>query len=176
MDEISLLNRVLKAKDEFGPKCGKYLGAVAIELIRAALKEHDCPVSQSDCFIKGIPVEIDLLIPRQSTTPENGILDQPQDVLIALEIKAHGAYGEKAASSIRRNFLAIQEKNESIRCFYITLMERKGYKWAITDSSLAFPEYTLFLYSGKRESHEPTGDWQGLLSDIKSICSESGRR
>lgn len=168
-NDTDLLNEFLKAKESFGTKCSKYLGTLFVELVREALVEEGIEVSRRDCFIKGIPVEIDLLIPRQGTSPQHGVLYKPQDVLIALEVKAHGAYGEPAVSGIKKNFLAIQENHDKLRCFYITLMDRKGYKWSITDESLGFPAYTLFFYSGNQEDCESTGDWKRLLSDIKSV-------
>ena len=174
MNDTDLLNDFLKAKEAFGTKCSKYLGSLCVELVRKALAEEGIEVSRRDCFIRGIPVEIDLLIPRQGAVAQHGILYEAKDVLIVLEIKAHGAYGKEAVSSIRKNFIAIQEKHKSIQCFYVTLMERKGYKWSITEERLGLPAYTLFFYTGNQEDCKSTGDWQRILSEINTRMKDVG--
>jgi len=122
-----------------------------------------------------VPIEIDLLLPKASAVPENGILYQPEDVFIALEIKNSGAFGEETIRRIKKNFLTIQQRNKRIRCFYVTLAERKGYKWAIAEDNLGFPAYTLFWYSGssKNRKFESSGDWQRLIDDITSVCQST---
>jgi len=171
MDDITLLDQINRAKEDFGIKCPKYTGAITVEFIRLALREHGISASPRDVFIKGVPIEIDLLIPRAGTSPENGILYRPEDVLIALEIKNSGAFGEAAVRTIKKNFMRIQQHGEQIDCFYVTLAERKGYKWAITEDNFGFPAYTLFWHSGggKNRRYEPSGDWQRLICDISSV-------
>jgi len=171
MDDTTLRDQINRAKEDFGIKCPKYTGAITVEFIRLALSEHGISTSSRDVFIKGVPIEIDLLIPRAGTSPENGILYRPEDVLIALEIKNRGAFGEGAVTKIKKNFMTIRQHNKQIRCFYVTLAERKGYKWAITEDNFGFPAYTLFWYSGsgKNRRYEPSGDWQRLICDISSV-------
>jgi hypothetical protein len=171
MDDITLLDQINRAKEDFGIKCSKYAGAITVEFVSRALRGHGISASPRDVFIKGVPIEIDLLIPRAGTSPENGILYRPKDVLIALEIKNSGAFGEETIRRIRKNFMTIQQHNEQIRCFYVTLAERKGYKWAVTEDNLGFPAYTLFWHSGssKNRKYEPSGDLQGLINDISSV-------
>jgi len=170
MDGITLLDQINRAKEDLGIKCSKYAGAITVQFVRRAFREHGISASPRDVFIKGVPIEIDLLIPRAGTSPENGILYRPEDVLIALEIKNSGAFGEGAIRRIRKNFMTIQQHNKQIRCFYVTLAERKGYKWAVTEDNLGFPAYTLFWHSGssKNRRYEPSGDLQRLINDISS--------
>lgn len=177
MEDTKLLNQIRKAKTAFGTKCSKYIGAMTVEFIRLALREYNIAVSTRDVFIKGVPAEIDLLIPREGTVPTHGILYEAEDVLIALEIKNRGAFGEGTVTNIRKNFLAIQQKNKNILCFYVTLQEQKGYKWAVTEMNLGFPAYTLFLRSGsgKNERYESTGDWERLISHISSVYGETSK-
>jgi len=171
MDDITLRDQINRAKAGFGVKCSKYAGAITVEFIRLALREHGISASPRDVFIKGVPIEIDLLVPRAGTSPENGILYRPEDVFIALEIKNSGAFGEETSRRIKKNFMTIQQHGEQIDCFYVTLAEREGYKWAITEGNLGFPAYTLFWYSGsgKNRRYEPSGDWQRLICDISSV-------
>lgn len=104
MNDATLLDQINRAKEDFGTKCSKYAGAITVEFIRRALREHGISASPRDVFIKGVPIEIDLLIPKASTSPENGILYRPEDVLIALEIKNSGAFGEATIRRIKNNF------------------------------------------------------------------------
>jgi hypothetical protein len=180
MDEHALLERVNAAKREFGARCKKYVGAVTVELIKRALQENGINTSPCDVFIKGLPIEIDLLIPKAGIEPENGILYRPEDVLVVLEIKHYGAYGEEAVRRIRENFQAIQRCNKEIRCLYITLSERRGYKWAVTEDEdslgyLGHPAFILFWRSGsgKKEKWESPGDWQRLVDTIAPVLAEA---
>jgi len=171
MDDWALLGHVNRAKRDFGVKCPKYTGAVTVELIRRAFKEHSISTSPRDVFIKGVPIEIDLLIPRAGVEPEDGIVYQPEDVLIVLEIKNAGSFGEGTIRRIKKNFLTIRQHNKQIRCFYVTLTERKGYPWAIVEDNISSPAYTLFWYagSGKNRKFESSGDWQKLIDKITSV-------
>lgn len=61
-----------KAKEDFGPgHPKKFGGAVAIEILRATLDEKNIPTSRRDVFIRGIPLEIDLLILTNNAAPSN---------------------------------------------------------------------------------------------------------
>ena len=85
-DEI-LRRQVDKAREMFGPKCDKYVGAVTVEAIRRALKRHGIETSSRDVFIRGVPIEVDLLIARRPSGPKDELLYRPQDVAAAFEIK-----------------------------------------------------------------------------------------
>lgn len=170
MNEGEILETVSNAKRDFG-KCAKFAGAVTVEIIKQALEEAGILTSPRDVFIKGLPVEIDLLVPKKRAEPEYGLLYEPQDVLVVLEIKNYGSFGEKTINGIKENFQRIQQLNKVIYCAYLTLAERKGYKWAISEQNIGFGAYTLFWHSrsGKNFTIEPTGDWKKLLNKISKI-------
>ena len=169
LEDWEIIEKIENAKKQFGAKCNKYVGAVAIEYIRLGLKQNDIPVSQRNVFIEGVPIEIDLLIPGKNVIPKNGILFEPDDVLAVLEIKNSGAFGENTIKKVKRDFEIITNKNPKIRCYYVTLMERRGYKWTVTEENLGNHVYTLFWYFGLKERIESTGDWEKLINDIKLL-------
>lgn len=175
MDDRSLLKHIDSAKQNFGTTCSKYSGAITVEFIRLGLLEHGISVSPREVYIKGVPIEIDLLVPRAGAIPEHRLLYHPEDVLVVFEIKNHGTFGEKTVEGIRNNFATIHKYNEKIHCWYVTLLERKGYKWAITKDTLGFSSYTLFWHSGSGKNYkvEPTGDWARLITDLHSACQRT---
>ena len=173
MDESQLLDEVTKAKAAFGGTCRKYSGALTVELIRRSLEEQGITVSPRDVFIAGIPIEIDLLIPKKGVRATYGLLYQPQDVLAALEVKAHGSFGEEALAKVRKDFQTMGGAAPNIPCLYVTLIERKDYKWVATPENIGCPVYTLFWYSGSgaKRRYNGAGDWMRFVGDLKSIQS-----
>ncbi len=65
---------ITKASQDFGVKSKKFSGALTVELVREALLKEGFNVSERDVFIKGFPVEIDLLISKKGISAENRIL------------------------------------------------------------------------------------------------------
>jgi hypothetical protein len=171
MELKQLSSLIYKEKRDFGVKCKKYSGALTVELLKLALEDYGINVSPRDVFIKGIDVEIDLIIPKKDIEPKYGLYYLPEDVLAALEIKAMGSFGEKTITTIKENFVHIQSIKKDIFCAYITLTERIGFKWAVTPDNLQFPAYTLFWHKGDDiENAEPSGDYAALLKKLKQIC------
>jgi hypothetical protein len=171
MNEHELLELVNAAKKNFRAKCPKYSGAVSVELIRHALKKHGIEASSRDVFIKDVPVEIDFIISKSESVPEHGTLYQPEDVLAAFEIKNTGSFGQSTIDNTKRCFSLIKQSNPKIFCAYVTLSERKNFRWAVSEENLGSPAYTLFWHSGSRLKlrHEPSGDWQRLINDLRKI-------
>ncbi len=171
MDDQEILNRVIEAKREFGVKCSKYAGALTVEAIMSALQENGLPVSARDVFIRGVPIEIDLLIPLHQDESRHRILYDPSEVKVVFEIKNTGAFGEVSVNAIRQNFSRIQQTNKNIFCFYVTLSERRNYKWAITTDTLGFDAFTLFWHNGSHNKmiFSSSGDWQKLLDKLRSL-------
>ncbi len=171
MNEHKMFETISSAKKDFGIKCTKFVGAITVETIKRALENHNIFTSPRDVFIKGIPIEIDLLIHKRGVVPDNGILYKSQDVISVLEIKNLGSFGETTVNNIKKNFQRIKQLNNKIYCIYVTLTERKGYRWAISEENIGFPSYTLFWHygSGKNYKIEPTGDWKKLLEDINKL-------
>ncbi len=169
MEQKQLSSLIYQEKRDFDVKCKKFSGALTVELLKRAFMDDGIDISPRDVFIRGIDVEIDLIIPKKGTIPKYGLIYEPNDVLAALEIKAMGSFGEKTITQIKENFVHIHNFN-NIFCAYITLTERKGFKWAITTENLGFPAYTLFWHRGDDvENAEPSGDYELLLNKLKEL-------
>jgi hypothetical protein len=173
MNEHVLRARVEEARLDLGcPVCKKYCGAVTTELLKVALQLHGIETSPRDVFIENVPVELDLLIPRRGAPPRHGILYRAEDVLMAFEVKYHGSFGERTIEKTNKDFQLVSAKNAQIRCAYVTLLERRTYKWRVTKENLGFPAYTLFWYRGSSESsrqYEASGDFDALLNEIREV-------
>jgi hypothetical protein len=119
-------------------------------------------------FIKGVPLELDLLIPHANAKPEYGLVYRPEDVIAALEIKTRGCYGEVALKAIRHAFDLIRKANRRVGCAYVTLTELNPYKWAVTEENLGYKAFTFAWHT--REHMKPgkwpstPGEWQKLIT------------
>jgi hypothetical protein len=173
MTAREVLEKVLRAMEEFEVKCKKFSGAITTALIREALLEEGFNVSERDVFIDGIPIEIDLLIAQKDASPINRIRYDPKDVLVVLEIKSRGTFGENACRRISTNFNIIKQTKNNICCIYITLSERKNYKWRATEKEINAPVYTLFWHSGPENKleYDPTGNWEKLINDLGTLVN-----
>ena len=173
MNGQDILEIVSRATEEFGIKCRKFNGTMTVELIRKALLEEGFNVSERDVFINRIPIEIDLLIVQKGTNSPNRINYKPADILVAFEIKCRGTFGEESIKSIANHFKIIKEARENINCMYVTLSERKTYKWKATEENINAPAYTLFWHSGPENKlkFDPTGDWEKLIKDLSNIVT-----
>jgi hypothetical protein len=167
MEEDDIFQEVEKAKRSFGIVCNKFSGALTVEVIRKRLEGHGFCVSSRDVFIKGVNSELDLLIVKKSAVPRQDIIYEPSDVVCALEIKNHGAFGEKTTIDIKKSFGEVKSKNPDILCCYITLLERETYKNKVTPEKLGYPAYTMFYYKGK--NRWATGDWEKFLVGLKTL-------
>jgi hypothetical protein len=166
MDARQVLDCVSKAKADFGVKCGKYAGAVMVEVLRAAIRDAGYNVSPRDSFIRGVPLEVDLLVARPSVEPRFGCLYEPSDVLVAIEIKNSGSFTESGIETTRANFEKIRQVSAGIRCCYVTLTERETYKWRVTSENLGHPycAFTIFWHKGSKNiEYQETGDWNEFL-------------
>lgn len=174
-DEHDLLKRVQAAKQAFGVKCHKLTGSVTVEVLRSAFLESGITVSSRDVFIRGVPVEFDLLIPAPTAVPTDGVVYDPSQVIVALEIKSAGSFGDDMLTSIRRAFGLVHQANPRIYCAYVTLAERKDYRWAATDANLGAATFTLFWHNGSEKAprYDPTGDWARLVRALKSQVREN---
>ena len=171
MEESELFDSILQGKREFGAKCKKFTGALTVEMLKRALEERGILVSPRDVFIRGLSIEIDLLVPKTGGNPKYGLLYEPEDVVAALEVKNLGSFGKETINRIRANFELIRQTNANIYCAYVTFTERRGYKWAITEENLGFPAYTLSWHQGigRKYTLERTGYFAKLLDDIYGV-------
>ena len=165
-----IVERARKAKQNFGPSYPKkFGGAVAIEILREALGEEGIRTSRRDVYIRGIPSEIDLIIPRTDDKPWLDLLYEPQQVAIALEIKKTGSFGQKGRDKIRDDFA--QLTNAGIGCAYVSLEERQNYKWRPKEMDTAFG-YPCFNLAWHEKDNGPlfqTDDWERLIAFLRKM-------
>jgi hypothetical protein len=137
---------------------------------RLALADEGVPTSVRDVYLRGVPIEIDLLVPKVGAVPELGLVYEPDQVAIALEVKAGGIFGQSALEHTQTCLRTISASCPSLKCAYVTLTERRGYKWAGTTELLGAPAFTLFSYSGSgaQMAFASTGDWDSFISFVKS--------
>jgi len=166
MIDKEIVLRARELKKNFGVKCSKFSGAMTIELLRTALKEEGIPTSARDVFVQGIPLEIDLIIPRGQQEPLLDLLYEPHQVSSVLEVKSMGSFGEKTLSKIRKDFTRFFKAG--ISCAYVTFEERQSYKWAASSERLGnFPCFTLAWHKASEGPIEPTGDWDRLVTFLR---------
>ncbi len=170
MISSEILERVENAKADFGTKTTKFTGAATEEAIRKALKEAGIPVSGRDVFIKGVPIEIDLLIPKPGVDVDDRILFAPDEVLFALEIKNFGSFGQATIDGVSKSFGAIKTAAPAITCVYLTLAERETYSWRVTDENIPGRVFMIFWYDvkGNRGQYHDSHDWERFLQLVST--------
>ena len=172
--EEKIREAVFAAKEAFGVKCHKYTGALTVEFLRSAFAQYGIPTSHRDVFIKGVPVEIDIIIPKIAAVPAHGICYEADDVLAAIEVKSSGTFNKTTGENLRSCFNQIRGRSPSIWCAYVTLMERENFIHKITSDNLGFPAYTLFWHteSKRNPQYAATGDWTGLITELQKLTEE----
>jgi hypothetical protein len=150
----------------------KLTGALAIEIIRDRLIRSDIPVSYRDVFLKGDPIEFDVLVVRPTARPLYGIVYDPRDVAAVLEIKFSGVYSQNVSSQLRRIFEHIKLAHSHIQCVYITVCESPKYKYRMTTEVLGFPAFTLNWWKdGKRTYVNPGNEWHEVVSCLRNALT-----
>lgn len=168
MKGIKIVERARKAKQDFGdgyPK--KFGGASVIEILRDELGKIGIATSQRDVYVRGIPLEIDLIIPRKTAKPWLKLLYEPNEVAFALEVKKTGSFAEVGRNKIKDDFTCL--KRAGIRCIYISFEERENYKWRPKKTARKF-NYPCFNLAWHKKSNgplEPTGDWEKFVSSLQ---------
>jgi hypothetical protein len=76
---------------------------VTVEVFRCALMNNGYSVSPRDSFVRGIPLEVDMLIVRPDAAPQHNCLYQPRDVLAAVEVKNYGSFGDSTIATTKAN-------------------------------------------------------------------------
>jgi hypothetical protein len=150
--------------------CNKFEGHLAVEILKQALADEGIAASARDVFIKGVPVEWDLLVPRVEAAPLfNGLLYEPAQANVAIEVKLSGLCGSKAKalSTIRGNFKLAQAAG--VQCVYVAFCESQS--GCATDENLGFPCFNL-TWSHKPKPREDSGDWPRLLRFLRGAACE----
>ena len=167
---IQLVERLRKAKEDFGPNYPKkYGGAVAVEILRAELVKEGIPTSARDVFIRGYPCEVDILIPRLSATPQSALLYEPADVAVALEVKKTGSYAKAGLDKIKSDFSIL--KALGVPCAYVTFEDRETYLHRPNSERIGFPCYAFAWHKKNdgplRQVSESEG-WDALLKVVRN--------
>jgi hypothetical protein len=153
--------------ESFG-KCGKFAGAATVEILKQALADEGVPTSVRDVFIKGLPIEWDLVVPLCLAKPTlNGLIYEPAQVACALEIKLSGLHGQEDAPRMAQNFE--RAKSLGVACAYVTLGERKNYRHRSTEENLNFPIFTFTWHTANTLAD--TGDWGRLVAFLRERLS-----
>ena len=165
-----IVKQARNASKGFQLKSRKFSGAMTAELMKRVLAEEGILTSARDVFIRGIPLEIDLIVPHRGQEPTLGLLYEPQQVAAALEIKKMGSFGEQTLQTIRKNFNQLRDLK--VPCAYVTLEERHSYRHRATEENLGgFPCFTLAWHKVTDGPLEETQDWDRLLAFIRNCIS-----
>ncbi|MBI4178422.1 hypothetical protein HY522_03230 [bacterium] len=172
MTGLEVVNKAREAKQRFGAKCSKFAGAVAVEIVKSALLEQGIPTSPRDVFVRGIPVEVDLVVPRDGQEPALALLYERTQVAAVVEVKTTGSFGESTLSKIRQDFSRFQENG--LPYAYVTLEERRGYRWALTTDRMGFPCFTLAWHSVMNGPVDPTEEWLAFIRFLRECRRTTG--
>jgi len=145
---------------------------MAAELMRRVLADEGIPTSSRDVFIRGIPLEIDLIVPLRGQEPTLGLLYEPEQVAVALEIKKMGAFLKQTLQTIQKNFNQLKELE--VPCAYVALEERESFRYKATEENIGgFKCFTLAWHKGRGGSGpvEDTQDWGRLLTFVRGCMS-----
>ncbi len=168
MTAEEIVRQARHASEGFQLTCRKFAGAMTAELMKRVLADEGISTSARDVFIRGIPLEIDLIVPRRGEEPTLGLLYEPQQVAAALEIKKSGVFGEHSLHTIRKNFTLLRGLN--VACAYVTLEERKTYRHKATEKNIGGPCFTLAWHKSTDVLVE-TQDWDRLLTFLRQRIS-----
>ena len=136
--------------------------------MKQALAQEGLPTSARDVFIRGLPVEWDLMVPRPLAEPFlNGLIYEPAQVACALEIKLFGLHGQEDVPRMAQNFE--RAKSLGVSCAYVTLGERKSYRHKATAENLNFPIFTFTWHTANTLTD--TGDWERLVTFLRERIS-----
>ncbi len=158
------------AKKCCGERCSNFAGALFAEILRGHLLAYGVPVSCRNVFIRGLNLEVDLLVQTKEAVPDYGILYQQSDVLGVLEVKAFGAMGKESVCVVKENLERIGQLTGAkgrIQSFYVCLQENGEREF--TGQDVPFGDYSLFLNMAKPTRRCDTGDWQKLVSDLRTL-------
>lgn len=154
-----------------------YSGAVAVEVIRNALRKEGFNVSPRDVFVRGFNKEIDLLVLKKDTLAEYDLLYKPNDVIAAFEIKARGVFANTGGEYAKRvaavkdlieSFGGLKTLNKKIIYFYVTISEAKNWK----DAYEVFPDKVFCLSWGNGKTPQYNeGCWERLVGRLREVAA-----
>ena len=127
------------------------------------------PRRLADVYLCGDPTELDLLAVRPTARPRCGIIYDPADVAVVLEVKFHGAFTKTTAEELRSRFSKIRAQHGHIQCAYITVGERLSYKHRITTDSLGFKAFTLYWRDNEGKVFNRGDSWDSVVEWVRTI-------
>jgi hypothetical protein len=145
--------------------CRKFQGHVAVEIMKEALAAEGIETSARDVFIAGPPVEWDLLVPREGAEPMfNGLLYDPAQVKVAVEIKLSGIVGSrvKTLGGLHRSSELAQ--SVGVKYAYIGLCDRRNQ--AATTEKQGWSAFNLTWSLGNNRREE-SGDWPRAVEFLR---------
>lgn len=171
--EWTILNKILDYRKR--TRSTKFVGAMTIEVLRKEFMKLGLNVSNRDVFIERVPSELDLLVAKKGTNPEENLVYRPDDVLAVLEVKFRGSYGKSSVVKMKKVFDSIRAANKNIGCYYVSISENRRYKYRITKANLGYQCFEFFTRESNLESAlrnrriAPTGDWEKLRSTLLDL-------
>jgi hypothetical protein len=167
-----IVRQARSASKGFQLKCKKFSGAVTAEVMKTVLADEGIPTSARDVFVRGVPVEIDLIVPFPGQGPLLGLLYEPGQVAAALEIKKSGSFGEPTLQKIRKNFGLLRDLG--VKCAYVAIEERESFRWKATQENIGgFPCFTLAWHKVVDGPLADTFDWDKLLAFLRQCLSRA---
>jgi len=151
----------------------KVRGAATVEVIRSHLCATGLCISPRDVYMSDIPTEFDLLAVRRSARPRCGIIYDPADVKVVFEIKFYGVWGKEAVQELQERFAKVKAKHGHIQCVYITVLERKNFKYCVTSESLGAKAFTLYWVDNKDRVHEVADSRESVVEWVRSASPDS---
>jgi len=167
---LQIVETARRAKLEFGESYAKkYGGAIVVEILRQALHEEGIITSRRDVFVRGVPCEIDLIVPRMNAGPWMDLLYEPNQVLIALEVKKCGSFYAHGRDKIKNDCALL--KATSIKYDYISFEDRENYKYRPTEDLCGCPCFNLAWHKQNDGPLEPTQDWEKLIAFLRKLIA-----
>jgi hypothetical protein len=170
--ELSVLDEIRGSCESFSAtrprERAKLTGALAMEVIRRWLREGGISVSARDVYILGNPTEFDLLAVRRDSVPRHGIIYDPADVAVVLEIKFSGVFSKDAAQDLRKRFEKVKADHPHIQCVYLTVQENEKFKSKVTEAELGFPVFTLNWVDYRDRIVKPGDSLQRVVECLKN--------
>ncbi|MCC6019112.1 MAG: hypothetical protein LM601_08775 [Candidatus Verstraetearchaeota archaeon] len=154
----------------------RYNGRVACNVVKYYLEKHlrSGLKAATSVFIKGLPIEFDILIIDKDAVPEE-FTDafDPESVHSVIEVKSHGTIGEERLEQIKRIFEKL-DKEYGIKPIYLTIREagkpqRKGSKNWIEITTKILSPYKVYVLSDSRKGELYPDQWKNFIEYINSL-------
>lgn len=164
ISDLQLLSVLKQAEKSLGFDNRQFSGAVVVHLLKSVLEELGFSTSEKDVFIKDVPIEVDFLIVKPNSSPEFGVLWNPEDVIAAFELKKSGLITDAGKITVNSNFNRLKTYHPHIRLFYVSFSETRD---KIGNIQRSDDSYTFFLRRNGKFS--ATGDYERFIKDVSFL-------